>query len=646
MESYLRIENALGPDFHPTNPTRLSFVYNGPSLFQVFSSEVSTPLSWPTQLTYSSQRCTDCSYTPSGELLFHTDINGNENWQIGSVTESAHQRRITHLTDKPTSKHTIQHITSKFLYFTANWTSRSVFDLYRIPIGGGLPAINESTATLVYDNKEPGVILSVQTVLTVEDEDTHLVLRLVYGNDNHHLTEISLGGEKPVYQITRPLLASPTDQHRWYATRYIDRNSLLVTTDYKRDLLHFSVLQLDPERTAEAKFVDCDLSQLEAASKWEVDETYATSSYPSTIFTMNEAGYSSVYVADFMATGELANLRNLTSRLPERGVVSSGDTRTSRSVLSLSSDHKLLAFNFSSPRYPSNVYMLALDDQEPAKPVTAVQTGGLVSPNAFSEASLSSFQASDGLEIPYLRIPPPSFLEAQGKRPCIIRVHGGPESQTRPAFSYLTQFLAANGYLLIEPNIRGSTGYGRFYLDADNVEKRLDSIRDLAELVEHLKKTDPLINPDLVFVFGGSYGGFAVLSAITEYPDLWAGGVDLFGISNFETFLENTAAWRRKLREAEYGSLEHDRDVLRRISPIHQVDKITAPLFLFQGDADERVPLSETLQMYERMVGLGKKVTFVRVANEGHGITIRENVLSVYGRVLQFLNELVDGQKI
>jgi dipeptidyl aminopeptidase/acylaminoacyl peptidase len=230
-------------------------------------------------------------------------------------------------------------------------------------------------------------------------------------------------------------------------------------------------------------------------------------------------------------------------------------------------------------------------------------------------------------------------------------IHGGPEMQARPVFSYLVQYFLSQRFVVIVPNIRGSTGYGRRYVSADDVFKRLDSTRDIAKLAEHLKlaaNTDcnsnsVRIDPNLMFVYGGSYGGFAVLSAMTEYPLLWAGGVDLFGIANFETFLEKTAPWRRALREIEYGRLDvpEERAFLRRVSPIHRVDCIEAPLFLFQGDKDERVPLSETLQMHEKLLTLNKAVTLVRVPDEGHGITKRANVLNVYSQILDFLLAIV-----
>jgi dipeptidyl aminopeptidase/acylaminoacyl peptidase len=211
----------------------------------------------------------------------------------------------------------------------------------------------------------------------------------------------------------------------------------------------------------------------------------------------------------------------------------------------------------------------------------------------------------------------------------------------RPDFNPVIQFYLSSGYALVTPNIRGSAGYGRTYLDLDNVEKRLESIMDIKHLALHIKSKDDEIDGGRLVVYGGSYGGFAVLSAMTEHPELWKAGVDIVGISNFVTFLENTAAWRRSLRESEYGSLEHDLDTLIKVSPIHKIERISAPLFIIQGDNDERVPLSESIQMYEKLKEKGLPVKMLRFPDEGHGLAKLKNRITAYSEVVNWLKELV-----
>jgi dipeptidyl aminopeptidase/acylaminoacyl peptidase len=236
----------------------------------------------------------------------------------------------------------------------------------------------------------------------------------------------------------------------------------------------------------------------------------------------------------------------------------------------------------------------------------------------------------DGRSIPAL------YYAAGEGGPCVVFVHGGPEGQFRPTFQPLVQHLVSAGMAVLAPNVRGSSGYGKQYLHLDDVRLRMDSVADLAHGVAWLRDTGRA-DPTRIAVYGGSYGGFMVLAALTTYPELWAAGVDLVGIANFVTFLENTGPWRRHLREAEYGSLEHDGDFLRSISPIHKVDQIRAPLLVIHGANDPRVPISEAEQMVERLRALGRTVEFLRLDDEGHQISKLKNKLAVYPRVSEFL---------
>ena len=269
---------------------------------------------------------------------------------------------------------------------------------------------------------------------------------------------------------------------------------------------------------------------------------------------------------------------------------------------------------------------------------TCSDTSGL-DRDSFVNSSLNYFKSFDGLKIPYFKHVPKGEKPEDGW-PTILLIHGGPEAQFVPSFSPINQFYLSVGFSVIAPNIRGSAGYGRKYLDLDNKEKRLDSIKDIKFLALHLND-DQDINTKKLIIAGGSYGGFAVLSAMTEYPEVWAAGVDIVGISNFVTFLQNTAPWRRKLREAEYGSLEEDKEMLKSISPIHKVDNISSPLFIIHGDNDERVPLSEAIQIHKILKEKGLAVELLRFDDEGHGITKLENKVKAYSKIVEWLKEVV-----
>lgn len=289
-----------------------------------------------------------------------------------------------------------------------------------------------------------------------------------------------------------------------------------------------------------------------------------------------------------------------------------------------------LVFDFSSPTTGHEIWLSELDSGT-LRPLT---TGPAAMPGPMVAPTLHSFRAVDGLEVPYWEYAP-SEGTARGT---IIFVHGGPESQARPVFGGgMYAFLTSEGWRVIDPNVRGSTGYGRTYVHLDDVRKRMDSVRDLRDLVTALS-TEGKARAGRVGIFGGSYGGFMVLAAVTTYPELWGAAVEFFGISNFVTFLEHTGVWRRKVREAEYGSLELDREFLNSISPIYHVDRITSPLLIAHGENDVRVPIAEAEQIAEALRVRGIPVEFLRYANEGHGFARIENQVESFGRAVEFFS--------
>ncbi len=227
------------------------------------------------------------------------------------------------------------------------------------------------------------------------------------------------------------------------------------------------------------------------------------------------------------------------------------------------------------------------------------------------------FKSFDGLEIPAYVYKP------KKKAPVIISIHGGPEGQSRPTFSSLTQFYVNElGCAVILPNVRGSTGYGKTFVALDNGVKREDSVRDIGALLDWIAK-QPDLDASRVAVIGGSYGGYMVLGSLVNFPDRIRVGVDIVGISNFITFLEKTSAYRQDLRRVEYGD-ERDaevRKVLEKISPANRVDRIRSKLLVIHGKNDPRVPVGEAEQIATKVAG-----SWLMIAdNEGHGFARKEN---------------------
>ena len=296
-----------------------------------------------------------------------------------------------------------------------------------------------------------------------------------------------------------------------------------------------------------------------------------------------------------------------------------------------------LAVTVSSAQSPSDVY--AVDTRtNRVERWTETKVPGLDA-SSFRGAEPISWKSFDGHTINgFLTRPPARFT---GKRPVIVMIHGGPEGQARPGFmGRWNYFLDELGIAIIEPNVRGSTGYGKTFVALDNGMKREDSVRDIGALFDWIR-TRPDLDADRVATEGGSYGGYMVLAVATNFPDRIAGTVDIVGVANFVSFLENTESYRRDLRRVEYGD-ERDpamRAFLTRISPTNNAQKIKAPLFVVAGLNDPRVRYTEAEQIVAAARKNNVPVWYLLADNEGHGFARKANADFLFYAMAVFFQE-------
>lgn len=253
----------------------------------------------------------------------------------------------------------------------------------------------------------------------------------------------------------------------------------------------------------------------------------------------------------------------------------------------------------------------------------------------FNPPKLIKYKTFDGLEIPAFLYLPPDYVEGQ-PIPFIVSAHGGPESQFQPGFIRNFQYMMLNGFGIIAPNPRGSSGYGLEYLNLDNYKNRKNSLKDYKACVDWLIEKG-YTSKGQIGIRGGSYGGYVVLGMITEYPDLFDAAVDVVGIANFKSFLENTKPYRRALRESEYGPLS-DPEFLKSVSPIHKAHLIKTPLLVIHGENDPRVPVGEARQIIQAVLNNGGVVDSLIFPDEGHGASKRVNVIAEYRKQVEFFN--------
>lgn len=378
-----------------------------------------------------------------------------------------------------------------------------------------------------------------------------------------------------------------------------DGQSVYLTTDADSEFLRLARLDL---ATREWQW-------LSDGQNWDVDELTVDHNSGTVAFLINDNGISRLFVCN-----AATNDRRIEFRLP-LGVVSG---------LEFSPNAKSLGFTFARPDVPAEAYSLRLSDGELTR-WTFSEVGGL-DPASFVAPTLIQFPSFDGRKISAFYFKPRAAKPGD-KLPVLISIHGGPESQYRPIFSAATQFYANElGIAVLHPNVRGSAGYGKTYLQLDNAEKREDSVKDIGGLLDWIKQ-QPDLDSSRVAVIGGSYGGYMVLATLTNFGDRIKAGIDIVGIANFITFLERTAPYRVDLRRAEYGDERKPemRAVFERIAPLNNTDKIKSELLVIHGRNDPRVPFFEAEQIAAKVRTGGRSVWTVFADNEGHGFAKKEN---------------------
>jgi len=593
IERYLNIRGAGGPSLGPNG--ELAFTLDTTGTTQVW--RVDEPEAWPDQLTFHDERVTWASFSPTREeLVYGMDEGGDEFTQLYRL--SADGSEDVPLTDFPEAKHQWggwSHDGDRFAY-AANRRDQSQFDVYvqgRDETG--------ADAELVLEGDD----MSWPSPAGWSPSDDRLLVADTHSNFDEDLYVLDLESGELTH-------ATPFDADtRFSSVAWApDGDGVYVSTDHESDARYLGLL--DPETG--------EVEQVADGDGWPIEAVSTDHETGQLAYVRNRDGYSELTVAaaDGTSLDEYPE-----PDLPD-GVVMG---------LSWGPDGDELAVAVSGATENQNLHVFDVESGDSER-WTRASTAGIPK-STFRDPELVHYETFDGREIPaFLTLP-----EGDGPHPVVVDFHGGPEAQRRPFFMSLRQYFVNNGYAVFEPNVRGSSGYGKEYMNLDNVRNRMDSVADGKAGVEWLHDRDD-VDEDRVVAYGGSYGGFMVLASLTEYPDLWAAGVDIVGIANFVTFLENTGDWRREHREAEYGSLDEDREFLESISPTSNADQIRSPLLVLHGANDPRVPVGEAERIVEQ-AGEHVPVEKLVFEDEGHGFSKRENQITAYSKVVEFLDEHV-----
>lgn len=538
-----------------------------------------------TQLSHHDEKVAFLRRSPVDDtLIWGIDAGGDERQQFIILSPGGVPDKLT---DTPTANHDFGAWSADgaHIAFAANDRDESAFDVVVMDLATG-----KRTRL-----REGQGVLTVPSWTT--DRSRLLMIEDFSSSDQRPWIIDAVSGAARHLPRRAPM--------RFAALRWIkDGSALMGLSDVGSDVMR--LCRFDPNTGAYELVHEAPGRDLEAWSQSPDGSLLAT--------IENDRGYS------LLRVGPLGSERPVVAGLP-RGIVAD---------LAWSADNTTLAFTAQSSTKPPGIWLWR-DGHASQVPMDDPLAAAGIAADSLVPFELVEWDSPDGLRIPGWFARPHGPAPAAGF-PAVVWVHGGPASQTRANFRADMQMLLSQGYAVMMPNARGSTGYGRAYMEADDVAKRPHYMDDLAAGRAWLA-AQPGIDASRIGIMGQSYGGWAVLAAVTLQPDLWKVAVDYYGIADFATLLERTGPWRRNHRAREYGFAGTDDALFQRISPIHHIDNVTAPMLLLHGDRDPRVPMYESDQFAEALELRQKKVTYERFTYAGHGFIRPDHRRRVYAAV-------------
>ena len=598
-------------DWHPLKREMLvSHRKAGASTTQLF--RVGAPMAEPEQLTDTTDPVRTASYEPreGRYLVFARSSGGDEADKLYRLDLA--DRKVTLLTDS-NERHSLE----TWTHATGQLVTLSV-PLDRTAQGGSRAAISQTLSLL--DPLQPQAKRKLAELpgggwgassVSWDDKQIALTRYLAANESQVWLLDIASG---QLMQVL-PAVGSADKATHFSGDFTRDGGGLLVTSDRGGEFRELMMY----------RFADGQLVPLTHHIPWDVSGS-----------TVNDAGSLLAAQANVDGRDELRLFDARTLKEIAAPKVPAGSVGSTHFHPKFAE----LEFSLNSTKGPSQVYSLDPASGKVEQWTRSSAPAG-VDMNAFADEQVVRWKSFDGRTISgILSLPPARFT---GKRPVLIEIHGGPEGQATLGFmGRYNYFLNELGIAVIEPNVRGSAGYGKTFLSLDDGFKREDSVKDIGALLDWIA-TQPQLDASRVVVSGGSYGGYMSLAVATTYSARIAGSIDVVGISNFLTFLQNTESYRRDLRRVEYGDERQPamREFLQRISPLTNASKIAKPLFVVQGKNDPRVPYTEAEQMVAKVRENRSTVWYLRAENEGHGFARKENADFQFYAMVMFLRSTV-----
>jgi dipeptidyl aminopeptidase/acylaminoacyl peptidase len=596
IEQFLETTAISGASFS-ADEKKILFSSNKTGIYNVYSIPVAGGEATPIT-TSTTDTTIAVSYFPKDDRVLYTrDKSGDEKNHLYVRERDGKEKDLTPGENLKASFAGWSHAGDAF-YVQSNERDSRFFDLYRFETDG-------YSRKLVFQNDagwEVGVISNDGTWIALGKAKTTADSDLsVWNVEKKQATLISKHEGVATYS---PETFDPASKTLYY------------TTNDGSEFARVKRYELETGKHEEVERAD-----------WDVQFTFFSHDGRYRVTAINEDGRTALKIRD-VQTGQSVSVPNLPA-----GEI--GSVRISKSETKL-------AFQLNGDRGPNNLYVFEFGGKAPRR-LTDTLTKSIDSEDLV-DATVVRFKSFDGMEIPNIFYKPHQATAA-AKAPALVWVHGGPGGQTRRSYSAYIQYLVNHGYVVLGINNRGSSGYGKTFFTADDKKHGHEPLWDCVAAKKYLQSLS-YVDPDRIGIIGGSYGGYMTLAALTLEPDVFAVGVDLFGISNWVRTLESIPKWWEAQREALYqeiGDPVKDREMLLAVSPLFHADKIQKPLMVLQGANDPRVIKPEADDIVAAAKKNGVPVEYVVFADEGHGFSKKKNQIEGWKAVLDFLDKYLKG---
>jgi dipeptidyl aminopeptidase/acylaminoacyl peptidase len=553
---------------------------------------------WPTQLTISDQRQTHPAWSPDGKWIAYTsDYDGDEQWDIFFVSPKTGQ--VVNVTN-----------TREIAEENPTWS----------PDGRYLAYMVKPKTSSVYEIDVFDTLMRVTKHLTIGTPKDKLNVNPVWSHDGKWIAytqEQAKGTDSNVFvaevDTGKSTLLTPHEGEQLYSANDFapDGKHLLITSNAGNAYDNVGLLEIA------SKKIDW-LTR----DKWEISGGHFSPDGKSVTWTANVDGNTNICLHD-LTPGKTASLPL------HRGVNGLGGAESA-----FTRDGSRLLYHHNGPNAPNDVWVYSFADGKSRQVTNSLVAG--VRGEDMVEPFLVHYPSRDGKWTISAFVYMPYNLPRQAVSPAIVYVHGGPTSQTVNSFNRFIQHAANQGYIVIAPNYRGSTGYGKQFQQANLFDMGGGDLQDVLAAADWIKQT-AYVDPKKLILMGASYGGYMTMMGVTKAPEVWGAGVPIVPFVNWFTEIENEDPVLQQSDLATMGDPQKSKALLEDRSPIFFTDQIKAPLFLLAGGHDPRCPEEESQQVVDAIKKRGGVVEYKFYENEGHGFARVENQIDAYKRVADFL---------